>query len=383
MRNRRVFYYLCVILSLVLISFRGGAFSYGLFYFFALIPVISYIYLFAVHFCFRIYQKLESRDMISNSPKDYYFILKNESFMSFASVSIRLFSTFSTIEELPDDSEFSLVRGEQYRYDTRLICKYRGEYEVGIKEIIITDFLRLFKLRYKMPGTIKALVAPRLIDMPSIRGLSDIVAPVALESLHRNEDMDIVVRDYVAGDPLRQINWKMTAKEGSLKIRLMNGEEKRGIALVVDTFRYSDDIREYLPLEDQIIKMLLAVSLYFVNKGIPLKVIYQQNGIKCHELRDMSSFNEFYELAASLVFDKRSEIDSLLLQRQVQESEIIIAIYHEMKSTSRMELDRLADRGSHVISYVVNDENSTLEKSSIRNKIIQVPVNCNIEEELL
>ena len=55
------------------------------------------------------------------------------------------------------------------------------------------------------------------------------------------------MRDYVAGDALKQIHWKATARAQALKVRNRTGEEKTGIAILCDTKRYSGDNREYLP----------------------------------------------------------------------------------------------------------------------------------------
>ncbi|MDE6883329.1 MAG: hypothetical protein K2P48_09465, partial [Lachnospiraceae bacterium] len=51
------------LLSLSVISFYGGAVSYGFFFGVALVPVVSAVYLLAVYFRFKIYQKLESRNV--------------------------------------------------------------------------------------------------------------------------------------------------------------------------------------------------------------------------------------------------------------------------------------------------------------------------------
>ena len=75
----------------------------------------------------------------------YYFVLPNETFYSFAGLSIRLFSGFSYVLDMPEDEEYELLPGDNYTYRTKLVCKYRGEYEVGVKEIILTDFLKLFR----------------------------------------------------------------------------------------------------------------------------------------------------------------------------------------------------------------------------------------------
>mgnify|MGYP006334952541 FL=1 len=89
------------ILSLVGISFYGGAVSYGFFFGVTLIPLISLAYLLSVYIFFRIYQKVESRDMVCGQPAPYFFILQNDSVIPFSGVSVKLFSSFSFVENTP------------------------------------------------------------------------------------------------------------------------------------------------------------------------------------------------------------------------------------------------------------------------------------------
>ena len=145
------------ILSLVAISFYGGAVSYGLFFACTLVPVISFAYLILVFFQFRIYQEIESRSIVCKQPMPYYFVLQNSTVFAFSSISAKLFSGLSFVMDMPDNEEYELLPGDRHTVQTKLVCKYRGEYEVGVKEIVITDFLRLFRFRYKVPGTIKAI----------------------------------------------------------------------------------------------------------------------------------------------------------------------------------------------------------------------------------
>ena len=198
MKTRRGIFFLLWILSLIAISFYGGAISYGFFFGMTLVPVISFAYLLLVYLQFRIYQEIESRSIICKQPMPYYFVLQNSTFYAFAGISARLFSGLSYVLEMPDDEEYELLPGDRYTCRTKLVCKYRGEYEVGVKEIIITDFFRLFRLRYAIPSTIKALVYPRIIHKKELSSIQDIVAFRCQKTPFMQTEPDAVVRDYTA-----------------------------------------------------------------------------------------------------------------------------------------------------------------------------------------
>lgn len=200
MRLRRAVFLCLWVLSLVAISFFGGAVSYGFFFGMSLLPVVSLVYLVCVYFGFKIYQELGSRSMVCGEPVDYFFVLQNEDCFAFTGVSVRLFADFSYVEELPGDVEYELLPGDSFTYETRLVCRYRGEYEVGVKEVVVTDFLRLFRVRYGNPGTVRAIVQPRVVELTQLKGIEEFQAVLQRETSADTEP-DILVREYAAGIP--------------------------------------------------------------------------------------------------------------------------------------------------------------------------------------
>ena len=236
MKIRRFNLGICWLLSLILISTYGGTVSYGIFFGLTLIPFISFLYILFVWIFHRVYQEIGSRNIVCGQSVPYYFVLKNESFFAFAGIKVFFYSNFSYVEELPEEIEYELLPGEQYKYETSFVCKYRGEYEVGIKEIIISDFWGLFGIKFAVRESKKVIAAPKLIQLDELKSVSDISAMMQRDHLQTTEP-DVVTREYVAGDALKQINWKATARESKLMTRKSVGEEKRGIALIFETKR--------------------------------------------------------------------------------------------------------------------------------------------------
>lgn len=64
MKRRKMVLFLLWLLSLLAISFYGGAVSYGFFFGISLIPVVSLVYLLMVHERFRIYQEIGYREVL-------------------------------------------------------------------------------------------------------------------------------------------------------------------------------------------------------------------------------------------------------------------------------------------------------------------------------
>ena len=387
MRVRRCIWGICWLLSLVLISLYGGTVSYGIFFSITLVPLISFLYILFVWIFHRIYQEIGSRNIVCGRSVPYYFVLKNESWFAFAGIKVFFYSDFSYVEELPEKIEYELLPGEQYKYETSFICKYRGEYDVGIKEVVISDFWGLFGIKFAVRETKKVIAAPKLIQLDELTSVMDISAMMQRENL-RTTELDVVTREYALGDSLKQINWKATARAGKLMSRRPVGEEKRGAALIFDTERCSEKPEVYLPIENKILEIVLALSLFMSKNNVPVSFFYHQNGSKTGviqgKLDSLEDIEEFYKQIKKVSFDKasnmRSYLAGILQDGLVMDKAIVFFVLHDMDNDVLKTTYQLAENDTFVISYVVTDENveELCTMSDLNRRIIAI----SPEEEL-
>lgn len=387
MRKYRILFLCLWILSLVSISFFGGAVSYGFFFGMSLLPVVCLIYISCVYFRFKIYQELGSRNMVCGEPQDYDFILQNESSFAFSGVGVRLFSDFSYVEELPGDVEYELLPGDRFTYKTRMVCRYRGEYEVGIREVVVTDFLRLFRVSYANPGVIKAVVRPRLVLLEELKGMEEFQAPLQREILSGTEP-DILVRNYGEGDSLRQIHWKSTARQGKLVTRTVVGEEKQGIILFCDMTRFGRKAEEYLPLENRMLETFLALGYFLARKDMGFSACYAQKIPVRMQIGGMADFDHFYQSVSMTVFGENGDFLSLVEQEVSRGglwgSRMAFLVVHEMDGRMMEATQKLAAAGLPVVVYAVTDSDirEVLRQSGGRRRILQVPIEEPLEGRL-
>lgn len=367
------------------ISCYGGAVSYGFFFMLTLLPVISFVYLLCVYLRFKIYQEVESRDMLCGQAMPYYFMLRNEDYFGFAGVNVRMFPHFSYVENVPDDIEYELLPGDEFIYRTKITCKYRGEYEVGLKDVIVTDFFRIFRLHYKVVGTIKAIVKPKLVEVEEITAMPEVTDVLPRESVLAKNEPDVVVRDYIDGDSLRRVHWKAAARTGQLKVRKDTGEEKRGITVLFDTGRHYKEIEAYLPLESKMLEVLLALGIFFAKKDMSVSVFYGQRGVRQADVRNVRSFESFYAQMAEVVFDGEENLPVLLQELyengSVRDSKAVIGIVHKVDDELLQLTERISAGGSAVLLYVVSDEDleEYVRQSTPRRKIVVIPTEAELE----
>lgn len=303
MKKNRLFLLFIWILSLVGISFYGGPVSYGFFLMVTMVPVISLLYLLCVFLRFRIYQRLESKTLVCNQKTPFYFTLQNEDYFTYSGVRVSFFSDFCTIHGLEDATEYELLPGTGIRRETGLVCKYRGEYEVGIEKVCIRDCFRLFQFTYRNKETLRVEVKPDRVQLSGIKGVDALLAATK-ECRQRATEPDVLVRNYVPGDDVRQMHWKATAASGELMVRGRTGEEQQGVSIFLSTCRFGKEQREYLPPENKLLETALALTFYFVNQKLPVRTCYWA-GKPVETVTDsLDKYDGYYEQLSAVSFQE-------------------------------------------------------------------------------
>ena len=375
------------ILSLTVISFYGGAVSYGLFFGVTLIPVISLIYLLCVYLRFKIYQDATKRNLVCGQPTPYLFVLQNEDWFAYTGISVRMHSSFSYAEETFESVEYELLPGDKITCSTNLVCRYRGEYEIGVKEVVLTDFFRLFRFRYTVPGQIKAEVSPKIVEVAELKSIADLPMS-ALTAASGSTEPDIIVRDYVEGDSLKQVHWKATARERKLKVRLMTGKDDQRISIFCDTRRYSEDMEEFLPLENKILETFLAVGCFFAGMEREFYAWYGQDGVVEKHVDGMEEFNAFYRAVSDINFRKNENFKRVLEQVTGQGTlwggSLVFCVLHELNPDIMDASEKLTANGAIVVLYVITDRElkDYLRQGSMRRRIVVIPIDAQLEGRL-
>ncbi len=358
MRRNRIVLLILWLLSLVCISFYGGVISYGFFAFFTLVPLMSLIYILFVYLFFKIYQNLEGRDITCGRTSLFYFTLQNESFIALSGVRVIFYSTFSTISGLDDETEYELQPHSGIRKETDIICRYRGEYEVGIKKVIIQDFLRLFTVTYMNREPLRVTVKPNIIHLSELKSTEAVVS--TSEQMQSNmTEADVLVREYVPGDNPRFISWKVSGAAGKLMVRERTGQQQREIGIIMDPKRYGKKKEEYLRLENKMLETVIALVLFFSKKNIPVCFYHGGDGIKKQTV-DARNFDHFYDLMCDYSFREEYEARELfweiLEKGGIFESRAVFFVIHKWDETARETALRISDNNIPVIVYVISDE---------------------------
>ena len=385
MWRNRIIWAALWLLSLVAITFYGGSISYGFFYTMTLIPIFSLLYLLYSYIFFRIYQYTGGRDFVVNDAIPYSFKLINEYHLPFVGIRVKFFSPFSTISDLSDKTEYELMPGSGIVRETTLVCHYRGEYEIGIKEVIVTDYFRLFSITYRNNECKRVTVKPQLVRLKSLGNFQMHIN----DSTTKADKLDVVSREYTFGDDVRFINWSQSARTGSLMTRDKTGEEGSGVALIMDACRYSQNQYEYLPIENKVLELTIAIAMFFCEKNIGvIEWHLNKNLDSTHKnyLQSAQQFTSFYANMSSVYFDAANTQEELFNQLMCNEEILRSAIAYIVlpcwsKAAAAM-AERLAERNISTVIYLICQRN--VEKIEISRfdliKIIHISPEAKLEE---
>ena len=378
-RNRLIWLFLFV-LSLVGISFYGGAVSYGFFFLMLFIPIISLIYLLVVYVTFKIYERVDKGNILAGETVPYYFTLQNEGFTGFSSIRVMFFSSFSKVLSIDDQKVYELYPAAGIRKDTFLICKYRGQYEVGIKRVEITDFFRLFLLSYKNRETVTLDVKPAIVNLSELKDID--VEMISYRDSSVNAAMpDLPVRDYADGDDIRKIHWKATAARGSLMVRTETGEEKQGISIVISPRRTSADSFDYIPCESRILEAAVAVTLLFAKRNIPEEIFLSAG--ETVSVNNLEGFEAAYERIAAVRFSEDFGeavfYEDIFYKSNISRSKFAFFFVGEVTESLKVLFERLKRENVAVVCYVVGGEvPDTGDRTGI--KYIDLPIEDKLSE---
>lgn len=296
----------------LLVSSRGGTIPYSLFFFSLFIPVISLIYIIVVWNRFKFFEKIEKRFIVKGESVDYYFSIGNEDRFLYSSIKVYFLHDKAHIIGLDEDKEYCLMPGEKEITRTKMCCKYRGEYYAGVDAFVISDYINLFNITYKVASKLPVTVLPRIIKWKN----ADIIEEDKDEkntkaSIIKEDQIDVQVKKYVRGESMRQIHWKASAKNGELMTRIYHSSVKREVMIILDLSPVGDSEMEKLLLEDCIIEEALAAANYCYEKNIPFFVCFEQDGYNRITIQNIDEWNKFYLLCGKLLFQGRYKNNQL------------------------------------------------------------------------
>lgn len=367
----RILMMILIIASAIFASHYGGNVSYAFFYMSLSIPVVSILYTFYVYMRFRIYQEIGQRIVVKGDLIPYSFTLANEDYITFRSIKVNFLHDKSSIGNMDDIRDYCLLPGQSEKMETYLRCSYRGEYYVGASTVDIIDYLYLFKITYPINSKLKVTVLPRVVNIPRL-SIAPSVKDVKNTPYLRNtslDAMDLETRNYISGDSLKQIHWKVSARRNQLFSRKFISNPKTETAVLMDLRPVQEDSLTAIITEDQIIEATLAIANYCKENNTRVKIYYEQAGIKNISIGGKTDFDLFYRLTIQMHFHSAVSVESILRDSLnfTENTGFYIVITHEITFELYKVMLGLSDNGNDLSLLLIRDTVEADEAEMIRS----------------
>lgn len=140
-----------------------------------------------------------------------------------------------------------------------LTTKHCGRVRIEVTKAVIYDWLGLFSLPLKRGEDVEFCVTP-VIEPLSAEGLID--GSGNPRNWMGEKEGDLQLRDFLPGDSLHRIYWKLMAKDGEMQVR----DAERSILLIF-FFSFSDSFRYQPEQWDRYLDRACSLLYFFMEKG--------------------------------------------------------------------------------------------------------------------
>lgn len=276
--------------------------------------IVSAAYTVYVYLRFKFVQKVDKNVIIKGERVNFIIKLCNEDPIIFPFIHISFFGSEALLKNTSLSQDLALNPRSQVDLSFDFLCKYRGEYEIGIKNFYIEDFLGIIRLRYPLLGTKKIIVNPRIIVLDKFY-----ISPTYLSDTQSNnegalEDITSIkdIRDYNYGDSFKRIHWKLSAKKNELMVKNYQSSTADNISILLDFRKNQFDDEANSILEDKLIEAAIAILYYYLNKWIPVNFVYFNTKLEVLRASNNADFENFYKTLSSVKFSETPPVQDIM-----------------------------------------------------------------------
>ncbi len=306
-------YFALLLFSILFTQLLRSPVSSIILIFMMILPFLALAYIFIGNFAIRIHLISDVTEVSKNTPVDFSLAVGNSSPLPFpfvdAMISVPTDSAVRCVSQL---TRLSLIPFGNYKIEREISFAYRGSYEIGVSDIYVSDLLHLFCYRMDVNLFREIYVYPRRLSLAGRNGSE--ISSEQTESINRMAGTDNTevndIRQYVTGDSLRSIHWKLSSKTEELQVRQYARNNEKQTVIICDNSAefdseladFSEDINEFTV--DGVIETSIAlVNAAITAGGNAVTLVWFDNrgsdGFFAARIDSPSSFDEIFRLFAT------------------------------------------------------------------------------------
>ena len=277
--RKKLFIITLLLIIIVPAVFIKSPISYVPLIFVILLVIFSYLYTFICLKSFKLDVESDAEGRCERlSTADYSIRIANKSLLIFPRVS---FSVILESEEgyRVQDFEYNFILNPKEKKELNLNMGFPhiGRFKVIISKIKFFGFIDMLFLNKKSKWMEELLITPKIYEIYNYE--IHTVNPIFSVNYHVQHKVKggefNDVREYIPGDPIKNIHWKLSAHSNTFITKIINADAVSGITLYIDfsseeNFDYDKAANVY----DCMVESAYSVALYALNKDYGISFVF-------------------------------------------------------------------------------------------------------------
>lgn len=304
----------------------------------------------------------EEGTLKKNEPSHAFIQALKDTVLPVPLITVTLNHSFGIKKPEYTQYRFSMSEKKEVKLEFDFIPEFSGPGFFNIEKIEISDYLGIFRFKMKNMDKVtrNVFVSP---DIPEFDNNSEMLKMI-FDSISESDDDDAVTasslpglpgyeyREYVPGDSLKRINWKLSSKRNQLFVRL---DEAAGVnipnIILVHSSADSEDNRDQYAVRDRMTEASLAVANSCVSAGVGCSFSFFQEGVLVTE--EMNTPEDVKKLAEKLSHILPEDISGGLGIESRRKSSSMNIIFSDKVSSGMLSYAQQITESGDIVRYAV------------------------------
>ena len=275
-------YLLLLVMSYVFAYLFNLNENYILLYMLLLVPIADFIYFILVKNKCEV-QIISEKEVITRGEENKYSLIienKGNITIPFVDYSVNINNKFSSNKTI--SKRVAVDSSKSFINTFFLTSEHIGLANIIVPQISVSSIFGFFDKRYQINKEINTTILPDYKEISNIYQALEIGGGLDLEDeVNRSAfqgEPGYEYKDYIEGDPLNRVNWKLSSKQNKLMIRKSISGSRLTKSILLD---YGvEDNKEMLDSIDLITETYLSLVLALVKREYEVEVILKNEAYK-------------------------------------------------------------------------------------------------------
>ncbi len=280
-----------------------------------LVVAVLPVFLFIITLIARLLSKVEVE--ISNSAAEkgeealIYFVVHNRSIISLKNLKVNLFIENKFLGE-NEECELYVSAPALTKQTVKyaVTSEHIGSIAVKIKDVVFYDYFKLFSFKYKVNKEFVISFLPEIIPTPVNLRVNSYInneSDVFSKQKAGDDPSEIFkIRDFMGGDKLNRIHWKLTTKTGNIMVKEFSLPINTSImiALELNAKKQEEGFLDYI---DTVIETAVCLSSFLAENNIRHHIAWYDGKSESIYKEDIKSKGDLYTVLSLILSSKTSE----------------------------------------------------------------------------